>query len=174
MELVIPSWVLNNIGGFVGFGILYLVLLRAQTRRKKRREQKRRDDEQEKRENLANWHASCVTRRDRELRLQQQTRKERDQELRDKELLLDSLLPGPWRTLYEFLHGYRKMTKQSVLLTAMTFKSDVDDIPKICPAGFDIILQVSYYTLNGKGSCHEEFTHLLGDYVEFPKNYRPI
>lgn len=162
--IVIPGWVLSNIGGFVGFGILSLVLLGAQARRKKRREQKRRDREQEERE-----------RRDRELRTQQQIKKERDQELRDKELLLELLLPGPWRTLYELLRGCSKMTKQGILLTATTFKDAFGDIPKICPRGFDLILGVSYYNLGpgrvkGQGSCHSEFVNLLSDYVEFPKN----
>lgn len=64
------------------------------------------------------------------------------------------------------------MTRQGVMLAASTFKRDFDDIPKICPGGFDLILEVSYYDLGREdGSCHQEFTDLLGDYVKFPKDY---
>lgn len=166
-SIVIPSWVLNGAGVFVGSLILSGILFKLQTghiiRRRERKEQKeqaRRNSER---------RAQQIKRQEDQERCE--IKRQEDQEFRDKELLLDRLLPGPWRTFYEFLHGHSKMTRQAVLLTAITFKSDVDDIPKICPVGFDMILQVSYYNLNGKGSCHEEFTNLLSDHVEFPKNY---
>lgn len=156
--IVIPGWVMSNIGGFVGFGILSGVLFKLHMSRKgsraDKREQKRQDKEQQERDQ-----------RDLERRIA--VKKERDK--RDRELHLERLLPGPWRTFYEFLHGYPNATRQAVLLAAVTFERDVGDIPDICPGGFDLILEVSYYNLGGSGNCHEEFVGILGHHVKFPK-----
>ena len=119
--------------------------------------------EREKQKNQDRERVKC----DAELRSQ----REEEEKSRQEEQMLDRLLPGPWRTLYEFLHGYPEMTQSAVILTAVTFERDVSDIPTICPGGFDLILQFVYYNLGGEGNCRKEFTELLGYHVKFPKDY---
>ena len=162
--IVIPGWVLSNVGGFVGLVILSGVLFRAQTHYQERKEQKTRDKEQKTRDKEQKTRDKEQEARNKE----QAIKRKKDQERRE---LLDRLLPGPWRTFYEFLHGCPKMTRQAVLLTAVSFERDIGNIPDICPAGFDLILEVSYYNLEGEGNCHKEFTELLKDHVKFPKDY---
>jgi len=47
MEVTIPVWVLSNMGGFVGFGILSVVILRMQTQKRNRDFNKRLESQQE-------------------------------------------------------------------------------------------------------------------------------
>lgn len=60
------------------------------------------------------------------------------------------------------------MSRSAVLLSAVSFERDTEDIPIISPGGFDWILKVSFYDSPETGNCHEEFTDLLGYYVKFP------
>lgn len=150
----IPSWVLSNIGGFVGFVILSGVIFKYLANKK------------EQNKIHAERMIKAEERRESEVKLCFQ---EQDQLKKEK---LDVLLPGPWRTLYDFLYGHPDMTRQSLLLAILDFKKS-NDLPIICPAGFDLILEGSYYNLGvaegEEGSCHDEFTSLFEDYVKFPK-----
>lgn len=158
--IVIPGWVLSSIGGFAGFGILSGFLFKFQRVGRARRKEKLRVQQ-----------AGREAKKEQENLRVQQAEREANQKRFNRKRLLDRLLPGPWRTLYNFLHEYRKMTRQAVLMTAVAFERDIDCIPTICPGGFDLILEVSYYNLGGKGNCHEEFIALLGDHVKFPEDY---
>ena len=155
--VVIPGWFLNTVAGLVGFGILsglFLKYYRSRQIALRERETERKKQVRER-----------AKLREEEEKDQAKLRKA------EKAEILDRLLPGPWRTLYEFLQGWSGSTRQGVMLTAVSFKRDVDNIPKIFPYGFDLILGVSYYNLGGKGNCHEDFVIMFGEYVEFPKDY---
>ncbi len=149
--IVVPGWLLNNVGGFVGFVIFSGIFLKTQRGWLARKQEKKKQ-------------AKLLLRKKEEDAVRQA-----EAEHRQKQQRLDRLLPGPWRSLYELLRGCSKATRHCVLLTATSFERDVRNIPPICPAGFDCILSMSYYNVSGEGHCYDEFTALLGDHVKFPK-----
>ncbi len=153
----VPGWVLSNVGAFVGFVILSAILLKGQKYRREIRKKQEQESYDEQTRQL-------MKRVERE---QQSNHEQQRASLLEAERLA-RLLPGPWRTLYDFLLGYPNMTREAVILSLVTFKSDVPNIPTICPGGFDLVLGVTYYTLGAEGNCIKECVNLLEDYVKFP------
>lgn len=164
----IPGWVLSNVGGFVGFVIFSLVLFKLQSNFFASRE--RRAEAEAEAEAVRQEARQAKELRASELRQVEDSHASKRQV--EKAKRRERLLPGPWITLYNYLHEIPEMTRDGVLLCGKTFKEKHRyDLPMISPEGFDMVLGVTYFNLPGssdQGDCHEEFTTMFKAYVEFP------